>query len=61
MGHTSKIYVHEGDQLAAGLALGESGSANRDHLHLEVRRAIKDANGRVTGYVMVNPEDYFGH
>lgn len=55
LGHTSKIYVHEGDQLAAGMALGESGSANRDHLHLEVRKRLPNGS-----YVMVNPEEYFG-
>ena len=55
LGHTSQINVGVGQQLKGGDFVGLSGSANGDHLHLEVRRRNPDGS-----YSLIDPAVYFG-
>lgn len=55
LGHTSQINVKVGQQVTGGQAVGLSGSASGDHLHLEVRQRQVDGS-----YRLVNPGTYFG-
>lgn len=56
LGHTSSINVKVGQQVSGGQLVALSGSANGDHLHLEVRR--KDSSAP-NGYRLVDPRNYF--
>lgn len=53
-GHTSAISVRQGQRVNGGQLMAAIGSANGDHLHLEVR--VRQPNG---SYLLVNPEVYF--
>jgi hypothetical protein len=55
LGHTSAINVRKDQQVTGGMALGQSGSAAGDHLHLEVRQRQADGS-----YRLVDPRAYFG-
>lgn len=54
-GHTSAINVPVGAQVTGGMVIAAVGSANRDHLHLEVRQRQADGS-----YRLVDPVAYFG-
>lgn len=56
LGHTSQISVQAGQQLNGGDFVGLSGSANGDHLHLEVR--VRQPDG---SYRLMDPQAYFGN
>jgi murein DD-endopeptidase MepM/ murein hydrolase activator NlpD len=54
-GHNSAINVQVGQRVAGGQLVAAVGSANGDHLHLEVRRRNPDGS-----YSLVDPRAYFG-
>lgn len=55
LGHTSQIGVQVGQQVTGGQAVALVGSANGDHLHLEIR--VRQPDG---SYRLVDPGQYFG-
>jgi len=58
LGHTSAINVKVGQQVTGGQMVALSGSANGDHLHLEVRRADRTMP---SGYRLIDPRNYFAN
>lgn len=56
LGHNSQINVRPGDRVNPGQLVALSGSANGDHVHIELR--IPDRS-TPSGWRIVNPADYF--